>query len=299
VKAWLTQHRQALAAALAKLARQKSASLLNALVIGVALALPAGGYLLLANLQGLARGIALEPQMSVYLRTDAGNADVAALDARLKADARVASVRFVSRDQALSELKELEGAADLIAALGQNPLPDAYVVRGRDAGALDALAAEARGWPGVAQVQLDAAWSRRLGALAGIARIALVLLAALLAAAMIAVTFNTIRLQILVQREEIDVSRLLGATDAFIRRPFFYLGALQGATGGAIALAIVKASVIALNRGVAELAATYGSGFQLAFFGLADSASALAFSVCLGWVGAYLSVSIYLHEMPQ
>ena len=295
---WLRQHGRAFAAALGKLARQRAASALNGLAIGVALSLPAGGYLLLANLQSVARGIALEPQLSVFLRLDLKGADAEALGARLRRDPRVASARFVPRDEAVRELKSLEGLADAIAALDQNPLPDAYVLRPKSAApeALEALAKELRALPGVAVVQVDSAWARRVGALAGIARVALTLLGALLACAVIAVTFNTIRLQILTQREEIEVSRLLGATDAFIRRPFFYLGALQGLAGGVLALVIVYASMLALNHGVRELAETYGSGFALAFFSLADAASALLFSAGLGWLAAYLSVSIYLHQ---
>jgi cell division transport system permease protein len=293
VIAWLRQHRQACAGALRKLAAQRAASLLNALVIGVALALPAGGYLLLANLQGVAQRFSFEPQLSLFLKAGAKRAE---LESRLRADARVARLRFVSREDALEELRSAEGLADVVAALERNPLPDAFVLRAAqaDPAALEALAGELRALPGVALVQVDSAWAQRLAALARIGRLTLAVLALLLATGLVAVTFNTIRLQILTQREEIEVSQLLGATDAYVCRPFFYLGLLQGLAGGLVALAILGASLAVLNPGVRELAQTYGSGFQLAFLTGDDSLAIVAFSGILGWFGALLSVSKYL-----
>jgi len=291
--AWLRQHRDALARAFGKLRAQRSASLLNALVIGVALSLPAGGYALLANLQQAAQRFTFEPQVSVFLKAEAKRP---ALESRLRGDARVAQLRFVSREEALQELRQSEGLAEVVAALERNPLPDTFVLRARDgsAAALEALAADVRALPGVAQVQVDSAWAQRLGALARIGRLALGALATLLASGLIAVTFNTIRLQILTQREEIEVSQLLGATDAFIRRPFFYLGLLQGLAGGVLGLAILWVAMAILNQGVSELAQTYGSSFRLAFPSLPEVLAGLGIAAFLGWLGALLSVSKYL-----
>ena len=291
--AWLRQHREALARATGKLRAQRGASLLNALVIGVALSLPAGGYALLANLQQVAQRFTLEPQLSVFLKPEAKRAE---LEGRLRADARVAQLRFVSRDDALKELRQSEGLAEVVAALERNPLPDAFVLRARDGSpaALEALAADVRAMTGIAQVQVDSAWAQRLGALARIGRLALAALAVLLATGLVAVTFNTIRLQILTQRDEIEVSQLLGATDAFIRRPFFYLGLLQGLAGGALGLAILWAGLALLNQGVRDLAQAYGSSFQLAYLPGPEALMVLALSAFLGWAGALLSVSKYL-----
>ena len=299
MKTWLRQHRQAIAAAFGKLAAQKSAALLNALVIGIALSLPAGGYALLSSLRQVTQDASLEPQLSVFLRGETRGPEAEALGMRMKGDARVGSVRFVSREQALKELQATAGLAEVVAALNRNPLPDAFVVRPKvtDSALLDALAKDLRAMPGVAQVQVDSAWARRLGALAGTARLAIALLAALLAFGLVAITFNTIRLQILTQRAEIEISKLIGATDAFIRRPFFYLGALQGLAGGLFALAILGGSLAALNVGVAELAASYGSAFRLAFLAPGDTFAVVVFSAGLGWFGAYLSVSKYLLEI--
>ncbi|MGH8746259.1 MAG: cell division protein FtsX, partial [Burkholderiales bacterium] len=258
MRSWLRQHRRALFAALRKLAAQKASGAVSALVIGVALSLPAGGYVLLGGLTSLAAGVALEPQISVYLKAGSTKGDADSLAARLKSDARIGQVRFVPREQALKELKTTDGLADVVDALDHNPLPDAFVVRARDSDpeTLAALAQELRRAPSVAHVQADSVWAQRLASLARLGRLAVLLLAALLGFGLIAVTFNTIRLQILTQRDEIEVSKLIGATDAFIRRPFLYLGLLQGLAGGALALGIVWTGLHLLNAEVRTLAQT-------------------------------------------
>lgn len=294
MNAWLRQHRQALRAALARFAR--TAGLLSALVIGVALSLPAGGYAVLEGLRGLAARVTLEPQISLFLKAELKRSEADALGSALRADRRIRAVRFVPREQALKELSAVQGMPEVIAALGKNPLPDAYVVLVQDE-AVEALAGELRKLPGVEHVQADAEWARRLGAVAGIARLALWLLAALLGVGLVAVTFNTIRLQILTQREEIEVSKLIGATDAFIRRPFYYLGMVQGLAGGMVSVAIVSAGLWLLNREVHALAASYGSGYRLPLLGLGDALAVMAFAGLIGWLGAYLSVNRHLREM--
>ena len=271
-------------------------SLLNALVIGVALALPAGGYALLEGLRGVAGRVALDAQISIFLRPDASRPEADALGKALRADRRVQNVRFVPREEALKELTAVQGMPEVIAALGSNPLPDAFVITARGA-SLETLAADLGKLPGVAHVQADAAWARRLAAVADIGRLALWLLSALLGTGLVAVTFNTIRLQILTQREEIEVSKLIGATDAFIRRPFYYLGFLQGLAGGAVALAIVAAGFAALNREVRVLAESYGSGFGFAYLGAEDALAIVVFAGLLGWLGAQLSVARHLREI--
>jgi len=283
--AWLRQHRQALARALGRV------GVLNAIVIGIALALPAGGYALLESLRAVAGRVSVQPQISLFL--DAKRADVGGLTATLKRDARVSGVRFVSREQALKELAAVQGLPELVAVLGRNPLPDALVVTAADEN-IEPLAADLAKLPGVAHVQADALWARRLATLARLARIAVWLLGGLLGAALIAVTFNTIRLQILTQREEIEVSKLIGATDAFIRRPFYYAGLLQGLAGGALALVLVGATLALLNREVRPLAESYGSDFRFAFLPAGDAMAFLAFAALLGWLGAHLSVSRHL-----
>ncbi len=295
MSAWLRQHWQTLILTAKRLARDPLATLFNVMVIGVALALPLGGYMLLQNLGSVSRQIAGNPQISLFLARDADKADIAALQARLKQTPGVRAVRFISREQALESLKQAENLSDVIAALQTNPLPDAFVLEtGGSAAELEKLEPQLKALPKVAHVQLDSAWVRRLESLLELGRTAVLILATLLACGLVAVTFNTIRLQILTQKDEIEVGKLIGATDAFIRRPFFHLGVLQGALGGLAALAIVYLCMRILNRSILELARLYGSDFSLRFFGLSDCLALLAFAAILGWLGAYLSVSRHL-----
>ncbi len=295
MRSWLRQHRQAFAQAAARFARP--GGLLSALVIGVALSLPAGGYTLLESLRAVAARLSFDPQITVFLAATAKRAEADALGTRLKADARIAKLRFVPREAALKELAAVQGLPELVTALGRNPLPDAYVAVPREPREIEALAADLAKLPGVAHVQADAAWARRLAALAAIARMGLWLLAALLGAGLVAVTFNTVRLQILTQRDEIEVSKLIGATDGFIRRPFQYLGLLQGVAGGIIALAIVGLALALLNLEVRPLAESYGSGFRFAFLTLRDAGWVVLFSGFLGLMGAQLSVGRHLRDI--
>jgi cell division transport system permease protein len=208
----------------------------------------------------------------------------------------VRAVRFVSRDAALAELSRSAGMDEAIAGLRHNPLPDAFVVTlsSSDTALADGLEHEFRSLPKVDRVLADAAWVRRLDALLRLGRTAVVVLSVLLGLSLVAVTFNTIRLQILTQRDEIELCRLIGATHAYIRRPFFYLGSLLGLLGGLAALAIVLAALAVLNRDWVQLALLYGSTLRLRFPDSSEMLTALAFSVALGWLGAYLSVSRHL-----
>ena len=295
---WLRQHWQTFGLTLARLAGNPVAALLNVTVIGVALALPLGGYMLLQNLGSVTRQVTGNPQVSLFLAADAGKADIAALEARLKQISGVRAVRFISREQALEGLKRSENMADVIATLQTNPLPDAFVLEtGGGAPELERLERELKALPKVAHVQLDSAWVKRLETLIKLGRTTVLILASLLASGLVAVTFNTIRLQILTQKDEIEVSKLIGATDAFIRRPFFHLGLVLGALGGLAALAIVYLCRFILNRNIMELAQQYGSDFRLGFFGVSDCLALLAFAAILGWLGAYMSVSRHLADI--
>jgi cell division transport system permease protein len=290
MRPWLRQHREALRAALDRL------GWLNILVIGVALALPTGGYAVIDSLRGVASRLAPEPQISVFLPVEAKRDQADVLGQALRAEPRVAAVRFVPREEALKEMRSIEGVDELVAALGRNPLPDAFVVTAR-ATSVDALAADLARLPGVARVQADAVWARRLAALAATAKLGLIILAALLGAGLVAVTFNTIRLQILTERDEIEVSKLIGATDAFIRRPFYYAGLLQGVAGGLLALGIVAAALWLLDAEVRSLAESYGSDFRFRFLPIRDAAGVVGFAGLLGWLGAQLSVGRHLREI--
>ena len=295
---WLRQHWQTFVLTLARLAGNPVATLLNVAVIGVALALPLGGYMLLQNLDSVTRQATGNPQVSLFLAPEAGKADIAALEAKLKQMPGVSSVRFISREQALESLKRSENMAEVIAALQSNPLPNAFVLEaGASADELEKMEPALKTLPKVAHVQLDSAWVKRLETLVALGRTVVLILTTLLAFGLVAVTLNTIRLQTLTQKDEIEVSKLIGATDAFIRRPFFYLGLVQGTLGALSALAIVYVCMHILNRNILELAHLYGSDFRLSFFGITDCFAVLAFAAILGWLGAYMSVSRHLADI--
>ena len=297
MKNWLYLHSHAIGIAVQRLLRQPVGTLLSALVVGIALSLPAAGYLLLDNVASLARGVSGSPEISVFLTDEALPAEIAAMEKRLGSDEDVASYVFVPRDEALRQL-ERSGLGDVLGGLAANPLPDAFVISpaAADPALYQTLLVRFGEWEKVEHVQLDSAWVERLHALLELGKSAVLLLTLLLGIALVIVTFNTIRLQILTQRHEIDVSRLLGATDPFIRRPFYWFGSLQGLLGGVVALATVWLAVHALAPPIEELAATYGAVFALSGPGLVDSAGLLAFAALLGWCGSDLSVRRHLRE---
>ncbi len=212
---WIAQQGQAISRAVRRLAGSPVSTLLSALVIGIALALPAGGQVLLGSFLGLARDVSGTPQISLFMTLDATRAEAGEIEARLKAHADIAKLIFVSRESAAARLRGSEGLAEVLDSLPRNPFPDAFIAtpKGDDPQLFERLQAEFQKLPKVEHVQLDSAWVKRLAALANIGRTAIGLLAALLGTALVVVTFNTIRLQILMQKDEIGVSRLLGATD--------------------------------------------------------------------------------------
>lgn len=297
MSAWLSQHSAALAAAFRRLLAAPMSTLLSLLVIGIALTLPAFGYVLLDNLRELGSRAAGVKQISVFMELGASRKDVAEIENRLR-QATGLSWRFVPREEALKRLQQTEEMAEIVASLPRNPLPDAFIVEPADTepAALEALGKELAGWPKVAHVQLDSAWVKRFDAFLRLGRLGLAMLAGLFAAGLVAVTFNTIRLQVMARAAEIEVARMIGATDAFIRRPFYYFGALQGALGGLLAAGIVLGGLHLLAGPVGELAALYGTAFALKVPTAIGAAVLAAGGAVLGWLGAQLSVSLSLRK---
>jgi cell division transport system permease protein len=299
---WLRQHRFALLAALSTVRKSPGSFLFNVLVVALALTLPFAGLTLLDNVRPLSEQLSVDPEISLFMRADASRADAQALLPEIKQIGAPgkAEVAFVPREEALESLKARSSLGGVLETLGDNPLPDSYVMKlgaFASAGAaaqIDAITERLRALPGVETVQVDSAWVKRLAALLGILRLALLLLAGTLGIVVIAVVFNTIRLQVLTQKEEISVSQLLGATNDFIHRPFFYTGALLGLCAGGVALGVVMLALQPLNGAIAEFARLYGSQFQLLPLGGLEIAGLLAVSAGLGLVGALLSVRRHL-----
>ncbi|WP_313703801.1 permease-like cell division protein FtsX [Massilia sp.] len=302
---WFRQHRFALGAALSTVRKAPGSFLFNVLVIAVALTLPFAGITLLENVRPMSEQLSVDPEVSVFVKLDATREQAQAIAPQLRqilADSN-ATIAFIPRERALEELKARSGLSDALDTLGDNPLPDSYVMKlagfsnTADAARIDAVVEQMHQLPHVDTVQVDSAWVKRLAALMGVLRLSLLLLAVTLGVVVIAVVFNTIRLQVLTQREEIAVSKLLGATDNFIHRPFYYTGALFGLCAGALALAGVALALRPLNAAIAEFARLYASEFQLAFLGPLELAALLAISAGLGLIGAMLSVQRHLARL--
>lgn len=272
---------------------------LNILVIGIALSLPAGMYVLLQNAQGLVSKLSGPPQISLFMTLDATSENIAQLRTQLTQQTAIARIDFVSRADALEKLGQSNGLGDVIAGMESNPLPDAFIITPKqsDAKSLEQLQINLQSLPFVELAQLDSAWAYKLEAILSFARIAILILATLLSLALIAITFNTIRLQIMTQRDEIEVATLIGATKGFIRRPFLYFGALQGLLGGVTAWLIIVLSLQLLKPSLAALSRLYATDFSLHPLSAADSASLMLFSLYLGWMGAWLSVTRHLSQI--
>ena len=298
MKVWLVQHRRALAQALRRLVAAPVNTLFGVLVVGITLALPAGGEMLLASVLAFGRHVAATPQISIFLAADASAQDAAEIGQRLQQQQGIAEFRFVSRDDTLKRFRETPGLADVLNELPGNPFPDAYIVttRDEDPGQLEALRDTAAAWPKVEHAQLDSAWAKRLDALLRLGRLAVMLLAGLLGVAIVAVTFNTIRLQVLTRRDEIEIAALVGATTAWLRRPFLYFGALQGAAAGLVATGVGAVLVWAANDRLADALTSFGVGASIASMTLQSALTVVLVSAFLGWLGARLSVSRHLRS---
>ena len=309
MKLWLRQHQQALLQALTGAWHHLGSFSFNAVVLAIALALPFAGFTLLENLRPVSGQLAVEPEISLFLEQDTPRAKAQELEPAIRAILKeyksAASVEFVPREQALAILQKRSSLSDALATLGSNPLPDGYVLRlqgvseTEQAGRIGQIAARLAALPGVETLQVDSDWIKRLAALINNLRVGLVLLACTLGMVVIAVVFNTIRLQVMTQQEEIEVSRLVGATDAYIQRPFYYNGALLGLCGGILALAVVNLGLQPLNTAIADFARLYASEFRLFALPPALALTLLAIAAALGWCGALLSVKRQLARLAR
>jgi len=301
MNAWLIQHLRAITLTARQIAQAPFAHLFQVVVIGVAITLPLLLHLTVQNLQRLGGEAQADARISLFLASDATGKDADLIAARLKAHSGVAGHRFISREEAIKDLRQMHDIGDLVEALPRNPLPDAFVLRARSTAASDieALRAEAAKWPKVALAQLDSAWAARLDAGLALARAVAFGLAILLAGALIAIAFNTIGLQVARRHEEIEVSRLIGATHGFIRRPFLYAGLLQGTAGGLVAIGLSLLCVAWINRQLMTLADLYGTELVARVLPPSDLAAVMVFSALLGWLGAWLAATRHLWRIDR
>ena len=301
MRRWLVHCGRGVATAARRAARSPLSLLAQALVIGMAVALPLLLHLAVLNLSRAASLSGAEPRITLFLDAGSDAALAESIASRLAAHAQVDRHRFVPRDAALAELRERHGLPDLSDLLPGNPLPDAFVVGARrlEPEALEALRAEAAAWPGVAEAHVDAAWARQLQAALAFARALAIGLAGLLASVLVASAFAVSALQASRWREEIAVSRLLGASPAFIRRPFVYLALAVGAAGGAIALGIGALCLRAAAAPLDALLALYGSGYTLAGPSLPAAAALVATCALLTALGSGLAAGSHLRQAAR
>jgi cell division transport system permease protein len=297
----LERHAQASLGSLGRLARQPFSTFLTVVVIGIALALPAALYLVVANMRIVTAGLGDTIQLSAYLRPGTGGDDAKEASAAIAALPGVAGAELVSPEEGLVEFRKLSGIGDALKALPENPLPWLVSVRPAppydSAASLEALAERIRGMEGVDLVEADTAWVRRLRAIEDTMQQLALLAAALLAAGVLAVVGNTIRLEINGRRAEIEVTKLVGGSNAFVRRPFLYSGLWQGLAGGLLAFALVAGGLLALEPFVARLAAAYGSSFALRGLTAREIGVVIGGGALLGFVGAWLAAGYHLRRI--
>ena len=300
-RTFLQRHAQVALDSLGRLFRNGVSTLMTAAVIGIALALPSGLYLLLDNLHRLSGSWEGQTSLSVFLKQEIGNDAARRLADSLASWPEISAVQLVTPQQALQEFSEHSGFADVLGLLEDNPLPVVLIVtpaaEQTGPAASSALQKRLSSLPETDLAQLDLQWVQRLAAILDIARRGVLLVSALLALAVLLVIGNTIRLEIQNRREEILVTKLIGATNAFVRRPFLYSGTWYGIFGALLAWTLVETGFWLLSDPVAKLVGLYQSEFTLETLPLMLLGLLLFAGVLLGLLGSWLAVGRHLHAI--
>jgi cell division transport system permease protein len=299
--AWLTRHLQTLVGSLGRLSQQPVANLLTILVIGIALALPACLQVMVANARSVTGDIGNAVDISVYLKRDVSEQQAREVADKIRQRRDVAKVDLITSTTALKEFREFSGFGAALDALADNPLPHTLVVRpGADdltPAHLESMGADLKALPEVEIVQLDTAWVQRLEAILEAARRGIFVAAVLLGTGVMVIVGNTIRLDIQNRRDEIEVTKLVGGSDAFVRRPFLYSGVWYGLGGSLVALVIVAVTVLVLSGPVQRITGLYGSDFRLTGLGLQTTLLLVGAGVALGWLGSFIAASRHLRAI--
>lgn len=290
--------REAAQNALNTLLKQPLATLMTIFALAIVLALPVGLFAALNNLQQLLGQWRDQAQISLFLHQDATEQDIQQLQKQLQGSTGVVNVRYVGKEAALKTFEKNAGMTAAIKILGENPLPASFIVElnplSESPAALQAQVQEWARQPGVASAQSDLHWVARLQAILALGKRAVWILAIMLAVGAILVMGNTIRLHIAQRRDEIDIASLVGATRAFIRRPFLYQGLIQGAIAGMLAWIIIAITIAILQEPVDRLATLYGTRFQLLGLTGLEGLILIIISAILGWLGSRLAVGQHL-----
>ena len=297
--AWLESHRASLVDSVGRLVKQPIGSFFTCLVMGITLSLPMGLALLLNNVERLGGSWQRAAQISLYLQLETDAAAGQALREQILEMPDVADAEWISREQALEEFQQLSGLGEALRELPDNPLPGVVVVTPNevDKAKLEALRQRLAELPGVEQAQLDLLWVERLAAILKLGERFVFGLTILLVLTLLLVVGNTIRLHIENRRNEIEVIKLVGGTDGYVRRPFLYMGALYGLGAGLIAWLLLAYGLGWLNEAVIDLAGLYGSDFGLAGVPTEDGFSLVLGALLLGYIGAWLAVARHLSEL--
>ena len=301
MKAWFTRHAQTLVGSLGRLAQAPFANALTMVVIGITLALPASLHVLVSNVLAVSEQWTRAIDVSVYLRPGTSAAQAEQVAGRIRQRRDVAEADLIDADAALAQFRQQSGFGAAVDALTENPLPHLIVVRpGTDfatAPHAAAMAEQLRALPEVELVQLDTEWVSRLQAILDAVRRGVMLAGMLLAVGVMVIVGNTIRLDIQNRRDEIEVTKLVGGSDAFVRRPFLYSGFWYGLGGGLVAWLIVVLVVALLSGPASRIAGLYGSDFTLSGLDLKASLWLLGTGVDLGWLGSYLAATRHLRAI--
>jgi cell division transport system permease protein len=298
LRGWARHHRAMCLDSARRLVRAPVGSLLTMLAIAIALVLPAGLWLTLDGARLVDAELTESATLTAYLSDGVDAAEAGRIDEALSAQEGVASTRLITAEAGMAEFEAALGLEDALAGLDENPLPASVVVTPTDPApsAVRILAGELEAIGGVEEVRLDLAWIERLRHLAELGRRATLALAVLFGLGVLLVVGNTIRLAVESRRQEIEVVTLIGATHAFVRRPFLYSGAWYGLGGGLLAWGLLTLGSGWLAAPISALAESYGAGYRLPRLGGSGSAILLACSTLLGWLGAWIAVSRHLAE---
>lgn len=293
---YFRSHVTMLGAALGRIGNTPVGAALNVLVVAIALSLPAAMQVLIDNLRSMSPAFADAADFSVYLELDVDEDRGRSLSDEIAQRDDVESTTFISNLEGLADLKTQTAFGGALDALAENPLPHVIRVRPRaDAIAgIDALAATLEAMDETEFVQLDRLWVERLNAILALGGRAVDIITVLLAAAVVLVIGNTIRLEINNRRTEIEVLKLVGATDGFIRRPFLYTGLCLGSLGALTAAVMIAIGLMLLSRPVGNVAALYAADFRLTGLGLEGFGMLVGGGALLGWAGAWIAAARHL-----
>ncbi len=298
---WFIHHRKVARDSAERMWRTPVASLMTWTVMGVALALPVILLLLLTSLQGVSAGWESSARVTAYMELGASIEQARELAREIGADGRVAELELIDRERALAEFRASSGLDEALDYLDENPLPHTLLITPveavRTAESVAGLVAFIEGVDSIERVQVDLGWLQRLNAMTDLLARAVWALALLLAAAVVLVIGNTVRLSIENRRDEILVTKLVGGTDGFVRRPFLYTGAWFGLGGGLVALILLQLSLWWLSGPIERLAGLYRSDFSLNGLGIDGVLALIIIAMLLGWLGAWVAVKRHLDDI--